>query len=196
VKEANRSFFHLNICAFRKEGFARLKGMESNMNLIVAVTANWGIGCENDLLFKISEDQRHFRRITTGKVVVMGHNTLKSLPNGKPLKNRTNIVLSRDTALEIDGVMVCNSIPHLLETLKAHNPADVFVIGGGVIYTMLLPYCNKAYITKFQASPLADTYLPNIDEIPGWTLAEESEVKEFDGLKFTFCVYERVKPAI
>jgi len=165
------------------------------MNLIVAVTANWGIGCENDLLFKISEDQKYFRRTTTDKVVVMGHNTLKSLPGSKPLKNRTNIVLSRDASLKIEGVTVCNSIPHLLETLQTYDPADVFVIGGGAVYTALLPYCNKAYITKFQASPPADTYLPNVDELPDWKLVEESEVKEVDGLKFIFTLYERTIPS-
>ena len=161
------------------------------MNLFVSVTQNWGIGCENKLLFHVSHDLIRFKEITTDNVVVMGHNTLKSLPGGRPLKNRTNIVLSRDTSLTIPGVIIYNSIGQLLEGLKNYNPEDVFVIGGEAIYTALLPYCKKAYITKFRATPKADTFLPNIDEMPDWVLAEESEEYEHEGLVYTFCLYER-----
>jgi len=161
------------------------------MNLIVSVTQNWGIGCENELLYHVSKDLVRFRKMTTSKVVVMGHNTLKSLPGGKPLKNRTNIVLSRDTSLTIPGVVVYNSIDQLLAALKNYDTNDVFVIGGEAIYTALLPYCKKAYITKFQATPAADTFLPNIDEMPDWKLVDESEEHEHEGLVYRYCVYEK-----
>jgi len=162
------------------------------MNLIVAVAKDWGIGCENKLLFRIPEDQKYFRATTIGKIVVMGHSTFKSLPGGKPLKGRTNIVLSRDTTLSIPGVMVCNSSGQLFEQLKAYNSDDVFIIGGAKVYSEFLNHCKKAYITKIDAILPADTFFPNVDEMPNWKLAEESELKEHNGLTFRFCIYERV----
>jgi len=161
------------------------------MNLIVAVAKDWGIGCENQLLFRIPEDQKYFKKTTTGKVVVMGHNTFKSLPGGKPLKDRTNIVLSRDTALSIPGVVVCNS-SNLLEYLKNYAPQDIFIIGGAVIYSEFINLCQRAYVTKFDATTPADTFFPNIDEMPNWKLVDESAKKEHDGLVYKFCVYENV----
>ncbi|MCL1787998.1 MAG: dihydrofolate reductase [Defluviitaleaceae bacterium] len=163
------------------------------MNLIVAVSAkDWGIGCENALLFHIPEDMKYFRATTKGKVVVMGHSTFKSLPGGKPLKYRTNIVLSRDTSLSIPDVIVCNSMDALFAQLKNYDTNDVFVIGGAVIYAELLSHCQKAYITKIDAALPADTFFPNIDVMPNWTLTEASEVKEYEGIQFQFCVYENM----
>ena len=162
------------------------------MNLIVAVTENWGIGRNNDLLFKVSEDLKYFRATTTGKVVVMGHNTLKAMPNGLPLKNRTNIVLSRDSKLSVPGAVVCNSLEALFEHLKNYDPQDIFIIGGGTIYKELLPYCKKAYITKFEATPEADTFFPNMDNMPNWQIDTVSGQKEFDGLGFRFYVYSEL----
>ena len=161
------------------------------MNLIVAVAKDWGIGCENQLLFRIPEDQKYFRAATIGKVVVMGHSTFKSLPGGKPLKDRTNIVLSRDAVLSIPDVIVCNSTEQLLEQLKAYNPDDVFIIGGAKVYSEFLNLCNKAYITKIDAVLPADTFFPKLDEMVNWKLTEESEIKEHNGLTFKFCIYER-----
>jgi len=162
------------------------------MNLIVAVAKDWGIGCENKLLFRIPEDQKYFRATTTGKVVVMGHSTFKSLPGGKLLKDRTNIVLSRDTMLSIPGAVVYNSTEQLLEQLKIYNPDDVFIIGGAIIYSEFLNHCKRAYITKIETALPADTFFPNIDEMPNWKLVEASEPKEDNGLVFRFCIYERL----
>lgn len=162
------------------------------MNLIVAVAENWGIGHKNELLFRISNDLKNFRKITKDKVVVMGHNTFKSLPGSQPLKNRTNIVLSRDKGLSIPGVVVCNSLDELLVKTDKYNTCDVFVIGGEVIYTTLLNHCKKAYITKVKATVPADTFFPNVDEMEQWKLTEASEEMEQEGLKYTFCVYENM----
>jgi dihydrofolate reductase len=162
------------------------------MNLIVAVSKDWGIGCENNLLFRIPEDQKYFRKTTIGKVVVMGHNTFKSLPNGKPLKDRVNIVLSKNRELTIDDVIVCNSTAELFETLKAYPPNDIFIIGGAAVYSEFFNHCKKAYITKIDAVLPADTFFSNIDEMDNWKLIQESEAKEHDGLKYKFCVYENL----
>ena len=162
------------------------------MNLIVAVAKDWGIGCENRLLFRIPNDQKYFRAKTIGKIVVMGHNTFKSLPGGKPLKGRTNVVLSGDETLFIPGVVVCNSAQGLFDYLAAYNPEDIFIIGGARVYKEFLPYCRKAYITKIDAVLPADTFFPNVDDMPDWRLVEEPAQQEHDGVGYRFCVYERV----
>jgi len=161
------------------------------MNLIVAVSKNWGIGCENKLLFRIPNDMKHFRAITKGNVVVMGHSTFKSLPGQQPLSDRTNIVLSRDASLSIPGVIVYNSIDALFAELENYDASNIFVIGGGVVYKELLQHCNRAYITKIEAELDADTFFPNIDEIPEWKLVEESVREEYEGLGYRFCTYEK-----
>jgi len=163
------------------------------MNAIVAVDENWGIGCKGELLFSIPEDLKFFKDLTINKVVVMGHCTLKSLPNSKPLKNRINIVLSRDKDLELDSVMVCNSIDHLIETTSQYDSNDVIVIGGQDIYAQLLAYCSVVYVTKVKGSRYADRHFPNIDEIPHWQIEHESDEKEHDGYKYVFCKYVNVK---
>jgi len=162
------------------------------MNIVVAVSKSWGIGCENKLLFRIPSDMKHFKAITTGKVVVMGHSTFRSLPGSQPLKDRTNIVLSRDASLSIPGAIVCNSSDALFAELENYNTDDIFVIGGGVVYKDLLPHCNKAYITKTDANLNADTFFPNIDKMPEWKLINESAQEEYNGLAYRFCMYEQL----
>ncbi|MCL2860878.1 MAG: dihydrofolate reductase [Firmicutes bacterium] len=159
------------------------------MITIVAVDEKFGIGCEGDLLYSIPLDMQYFKDKTMGKVVVMGYATLLSLPNSKPLKNRTNIVLTKNKELKIEGVIVCHSIDELLEELKKYNKEDVFVIGGGQVYSQLLPYSHKAYITKIKGSKFADTYIPNIDKLEYFKLINTSEEYEHEGLKFTFNEY-------
>ncbi|MCL1877314.1 MAG: dihydrofolate reductase [Defluviitaleaceae bacterium] len=166
------------------------------MNLSVAVSADWGIGFENELLFRISEDLRHFRTLTLGKVIVMGHNTLKSLPGGKPLPGRTNIVLSRQEGLKIPDAIVCNSLTALDENLQNYSPENIFIIGGEEIYAQLLNRCRYAYITKVDACPPADAFFPNIDEMEDWRLAEESSEKFSNGISYKFCKYKHAKRAL
>jgi len=162
------------------------------MNLIVAVSANWGIGYENKLLYRIRGDQQFFKDMTEGKVVVMGHSTFRSLPGGKPLANRTNIVLSRNPELRIPDVTICASIPQLNEILQAYATEGVFIIGGESIYSQFLDSCSHAYITKIESIPKADTFFPNLDALPNWQCIEESETKTSKtGLLYRFCTYIR-----
>lgn len=162
------------------------------MNLIVAVSSNWGIGKDNRLLFNLPSDLRYFKEQTSGKVVVMGDKTYFSLPK-RPLPNRTNIVMTLDPALKCEGAEVVHSVAELLEKIKGYKADDVFVCGGGAIYKLLLPYCNKAYVTKVQCEALADTYFPNLDEMKDWKLFKKGEEQEENGLKFSFDVYENTK---
>ena len=158
------------------------------MNLIVAVSNDWGIGYKNDLLFRIREDLQRFRALTINKVVVMGHNTFKSLPGGKPLPGRTNIVLSKKIA-KIPDTMTCNSISALETELKKYDLQDVFDIGGEKIYTQLLNYCRTAYITKVDANPNADAFMPNIDKLPNWRLFEETLPRKQGEFSYKYSIY-------
>jgi dihydrofolate reductase len=160
------------------------------MNLIVAVSNEWGIGYKNDLLFRISEDLLRFRELTLNKVVVMGHNTFKSLPNGKPLPRRTNIVLSREKNLQIPGAIVCDSLDALKKVLKNYDEKNIFIIGGEKIYSQLINFCNLAYITKVDANPPADAFMPNIDELPNWRLIEKSATKNLNEIAFTYDIFK------
>ena len=157
------------------------------MKAIVAVDKNWGIGKNNDLLFSIPEDMKFFRATTLNKVVVMGRKTLESFPNGEPLKNRVNIVLSSE--LNKDGCITVKNIEELKKVLKEFNDEDVFVIGGASVYKLLLPYVKKALITKVDADGEATAFFENLDELENWQLEKESEEIETNGYKIKFTEY-------
>ena len=162
------------------------------MNLIVAVDKNWAIGYKNDLLVSITDDMKFFRETTTGKVVIMGKNTLESFPNSKPLKNRVNIVIALEKDYKVDGATVVYSIEEALEEAKKYNTEDVFVIGGGSIYKQMLPYCDTAYVTYVNYEYAADTFIPNLDEMPDeWEMVEESEENTYFDLEYYFRTYKR-----
>ena len=116
------------------------------MNLIAAADENWAIG-RMGAFGSSSGDMKFFRETTKEKVVVMGRKTLESFPGKKPLKNRVNIVLTRNTDYAPEGVTLCGSVEEALELLKQYDSEDVFIIGGGTVYRAFLPYCKKAYIT-------------------------------------------------
>lgn len=161
------------------------------MNLIAAVSNNWGIGKDGDLLFHIKEDMKFFKETTINNVVVMGRKTLESFPNGNPLRDRVNIVLTRNTEFKKDGTVTVNSVDELLEEIKKYDE-EVFVIGGGEVYSLLLPYCNKAYITRVNAEKDADTFLLNLDAAPEWSIISESEVFDNGKVTYQFVTYERI----
>ena len=161
------------------------------MKAILCADRNWAIGYQNKLLVTIRADQRFFREMTTGHVVVMGRKTLESLPGGKPLPSRTNIVMSSDPALKVPGAEVVHSTEELLELLAQYDTDDVFVMGGAAVYRQLLPYCDTVYVTKVDYAYQADTWFPNLDEMPEWELAEQSEEQTSFNLEYTFCTYKR-----
>lgn len=132
------------------------------MNLIVAVDKNWGIGYQNNLLVRIPADQRFFRETTTGKVVIMGRKTLESFPGGQPLKNRTNIVISKDKNYQVKGAIVVHSIEEALQKVEDIPTEDIYVIGGASIYEQMLPLCDTAHITKIDYAYQADTFFQTL----------------------------------
>ena len=161
------------------------------MNLIVNVDSNWAIGYRGKLLVSIPEDMKFFRSKTTGKVVVLGRKTLDTFPGGQPLKNRTNIILTRNPNYQVKGAIICHSVEEVLEELKKYNSEDVYIIGGDSIYKEFLPYCDVAHVTRTDHVYDADAWFPNLEEDPAWVLTGESEEKTYFDLEFRFCRYER-----
>ena len=159
------------------------------MNMIVAVDSNWAIGHKGKLLVSIPEDMQFFRRETTGKVVVMGRKTLESFPNGLPLKNRVNVVITKDKEYNVKDAIICHSIEEALEVLKQYNDEDIYVIGGESVYRQFLPYCSVAHVTKINYSYDADTYFPNLDEVDEWTIEESSDERTYFDLEYEFVKY-------
>lgn len=163
------------------------------MNIIVAVDKNWAIGKNNKMMWSIPADMRFFREKTLTHVVVMGRKTLESFPGGLPLKNRTNIVLTGNLQYHAAGTVVVHTLEELLKKLKEYEGEELFVIGGESIYRQLLPYCDTAYVTKIDHAYDADTYFPNLDEMPEWTMTEVSEEQTSFDLEYVFSKYEKKK---
>ena len=146
------------------------------MKIIVAADKNWGIGKDNKLLVSIPADMKMFREETT-----------------LPLKNRTNIVLTRNQNYKVKDAIIVHSIEELMEELKKYPAEDVYCIGGDTIYKQLLPYCDVAQVTKIDFAYIADSYFPNLDEDPEWHVAAESEEQTYFDLEYKFVRYERNK---
>lgn len=159
------------------------------MELIVAVYDDWGIGRDGTQPVALSADRKFFRETTKGAMVIVGRKTLADFPGGKPLPNRVNVVLTRGT-VDMEGVVVCHSPEEAAELAKTAQRA--MVIGGGSIYRQMLPMCDTAYITKVHATPESDTFFPNLDEAPDWTLAEVLQSGEENGIGYEMCLYKRV----
>lgn len=170
-----------------------MTGGNDGMNIIAAVDSNWAIGYQNSLLVRIPRDQQIFREMTEGKVIVVGRRTLESFPQRQPLKNRVNIVLSRDQTYAVKGAVVVHSIKELMETLEQYDEKDVYVAGGASVYGQLLPYCDTAYITKIDYTYQADAYLPRLDAMEDWELTADSEEQTYFDLEYYFQKYERKK---
>lgn len=157
------------------------------MTAIVCVDKNWAIGRDNALLFHISADLKHFRALTTGKTVVMGKNTLLSLPGGRPLPDRRNLVVSTTMAPR-EGVEVARSI----EEAAALAGEDAVLMGGAQLYRALLPRCERVLVTQVDAAAEgADAFFPNLDAAPDWTVETVGEWQEENGLRFRYVDYVR-----
>ena len=169
------------------------------MKLIVAVDREWGIGYRGKLLATVKEDLAHFRELTVGKTVVYGSVTLRTFPNGRPLKDRINLILSTNPNLKPEGAIVLRSVEELIAYEKAHPEENIVVVGGASVYKQLLPYCETAYVTRFDASFKKDAYFPNLDENPSWQCIFVSETHYSngatdtkDGMPYCFTEYRRV----
>lgn len=164
------------------------------MNVILSADRNWAIGRKNKLLVRIPQDMRFFRETTRGRVVAMGRKTLESLPEGKPLKDRVNVVLTRNRGYEARGGKTVHSLQEMLDELRKYPPEEVFVIGGARVYEQLLPYCDKAYVTRIDRVYEADAYFPDLDKSAEWEKTKGGEEQTYFDLEYAFDVYERKKP--
>ena len=159
------------------------------MQAIVAVSENWGIGKDNELLFHISADLKRFRELTAGHTVVMGRKTLESLPGGKGLPKRRNIVLTANTDFTAENA----EIVHTPAGVIFAAGADAFIIGGATVYRQFLSMCDRVYVTRVFASPEADAFFPDLDADPNWEIAAQSEIMEENGLRFQYVDYVPVE---
>ena len=163
------------------------------MKAIVCVDREWGIGKNNEMLFRLPADLKYFRERTLGKVIVMGGNTLLSFPGSKPLKGRVNIVLT--DVYERDDCTVVKTLGELREELKKYDPDDIFILGGAMFYRTMIDYCSAALVTKADAVGGAAVFFSDLDSRPGWRMAREGEPFEDNGItiKFTEYLNENVK---
>ncbi len=159
------------------------------MDIIVAVYEDWGIGKDGTQPIALSADRKFFRETTKGAMVIVGRKTMADFPGGKPLPNRVNVMLTRGGEAP-EGVVLCHS-PE--EAAKLAETAErAFVIGGGSVYKQMLPYCERAYITKVHTGPESDTFFPNLDADPAWTLQEVLQSGEEQGIAYEMCLYKRI----
>ena len=159
------------------------------MIAILHADKEWGIGKRNDLMFSLPQDMKFFRETTMGKVVCMGYNTLLSLPNSMPLKNRINVVLCEE-GISVEGCVCVHSIEELLTEAKKYPEDDFFIIGGASVYKTMLPFCDKVMLTKVNAIGGAEVFFPNLDEQPDFELISSSEPLIDNGNEIRFTVYK------
>lgn len=169
--------------------------MACELKAIVAVCDDWGIGRDGDMVVSNSADMRHFVACTKGHPVIMGRKTLESFPGGRPLKDRRNIVLTRDLCFEREGVDIVHSVDEALVAVADEKIA--WVIGGGAVYEQFLPYCVEAEVTHNHVVRPVDTYFPNLDNDPKWEIVEHQApctvgIGQGDtGVRYEFMTYRR-----
>ncbi len=163
------------------------------ISLIAALgDGNNAIGFEGKIPWHLPADFKRFKELTLGHPVIMGQKTFESI--GKPLPDRTNIVITNNADYHAEGCLVTHSLEEAFEVVKAVD--EVFVIGGGQIYRLALPMAQKLYITKVHGAFEGDTFFPYIDENEWKLLNSEPHLKdEKNPFDYTFCVYERKKSA-
>jgi dihydrofolate reductase len=160
------------------------------MKIIVAIAENNAIGKAGDLLCHLPNDLKHFKELTTGATIVMGKKTFLSLPR-RPLPNRRNIVLTRDTAFTHDQTEVAHSIEELQGMIQADE--QVFIIGGGEVYKQFMPHVDELQITHIHHTwDDADTFFPQIDPAEWQCVGNEyHEADDKHAYAYTFAVYTR-----
>ena len=161
---------------------------------ILSADINYGIGKKNGLLFSLPLDMKFFRETTSGHIVAMGENTLLSFPGSKPLKNRLNIVLSKDLDHNYEGCENVHDFNEFLRIIKKYSlEQDVYIIGGASIYNQTLPYVDKVLLTKVKADGGATVFFPNLDEDPNFVCVDEGTPIQDGDYEIRFTTYLRKK---
>jgi len=162
--------------------------IHKNISIIVAIAENFAIGKNNDLLFHLPNDLKHFKKITSGHSLIMGRNTLLSLPKW-PLPNRRHIVITDKKDDFFAGCEVVFSIDEAIEKVNHENEA--FVIGGGTIYRQFYPFAGKLYLTLVHKNFEADTYFPEINFAEWKETSRENFYDEKNEFEYSFLELER-----
>lgn len=159
------------------------------MDMIVAVFEDWGIGKDGTQPIALSADRKFFRQTTKGSMVIAGRRTVEDFPGRKPLPGRVNVLLTRQE-MRLEGFTVCHTCEEAAELAKAAGKA--MVIGGGSVYRQMMPYCDRAYVTKIHTCPESDTFFPNLDQDSDWKLEEILQSGEENGISYEMCLYKRI----
>ena len=155
----------------------------SNISIIVAIAQNFAIGLNNELLFHLPEDLKRFKKITTGKALIMGRRTFYSLPKA-PLPNRRNIVITDVEGETFDGCETVGSIDEAIKLIQ--NEPEVFIIGGGMIYRQFYPLAGKLYLTVVHKDMDADTFFPTIEYDEWHETAREDLFDEVNNFSYSY----------
>ena len=164
------------------------------MNAIVNVTSHWGIGRGGKLLVSIPTDLHRFRELTLNKTVIYGRKTLETFPGGKPLAGRENIILTRHPDLVVEGALICHGEDELRSLLRERYSENLFVIGGESVYKLLVPYCEKAYVTFNYSDIKADKFFPNLNRNEAWYVSAIQPTQIEGRTPFRFVEYTNTKP--
>jgi len=164
------------------------------ISLIAAMTQNRVIGRDNDLPWRLPDDMKYFQDTTKGHVVIMGRKNFDSLPQKfKPLPNRTNIVLTRNSNFKVEGCLIFGELDEAISYAKSINESELFIIGGGEIYKQSLQLADKIYLTEIHHKLAGDTFFPALDN--NWI--EKSRVHHGVDSRhtysFDFVIYETPK---
>ncbi len=161
-----------------------------NISIISAIAKNGAIGKKNSLPWYLPADLKHFKETTTGKTIVMGLNTFKSI--GKPLPHRKNVVVTHDVNFQSEGIVVAHSIQEVLEMTK--NDGEVMICGGASVYKQFLPLANKLYLTYIDHDFEGDIFFPEFDKGEWQETSRENHQPEGKNLYvYSFVVLEKNK---
>ena len=161
-----------------------------NMEAIVAVYSDWGIGVDGTQPVVLKADRAHFIELTRGAAVIVGRRTLEDFPGGRPLKGRHNIVITRQN-IEIEGAEVVHTTEEALKAAEKHP--RTLVLGGASVFKQFMPYLDTVHITKIDLAPKSDSYFENLDASENWQAVEEENWQDEDGLRYCFLTYKRLK---
>ena len=161
--------------------------MLPHINIIVAHSKNMAIGKANSLPWRLPDDLKRFKKLTTGHPIIMGRKTYQSI--NRPLPDRTNIVVTRDMGLEIPGCVVVHSAAEAIKKAQEFDQEEIFIIGGAEIYKETLPLADRLYVTIVDMYVDGDAFFPEYSNIFTKKISEESG--EFEGLKYSYLILEK-----
>jgi len=172
-----------------------VRGGDAKITLVVAVAENSVIGWQGGLAWHQSSDLKFFRKVTMNKPLIMGRKTFESI--GKPLDGRDNIVITRNTAFEVPGILVAANLEDALELAREkareRGADEISIIGGAQIYALALPLADRIYLSRIHLSPDGDTFFPKLDESQWREISRERHAASpKDSADYSFIVLERI----